>query len=55
MCLPVHLSFPTDHSKAVPLLQFFFVYDYVISYVAFVVTVPHLYFVWCFGREDCGS
>ena len=31
-------SFPTDRSKAVPLLDFFFVCAYVISYVLLVVS-----------------
>ena len=30
-------SFPTDHSKAVPLLQFFFICVAVVSYAAFVL------------------
>ena len=39
-------NFTTDRSKAVLLLQFFFVCASVVSYVAFVMTlfVPHLSF-----------
>ena len=52
---------PTDHSKAIPLLRFFFVYEYgsVVSYVAFVLYlfVSHLSYFWCLGTDvlyDCG-
>ena len=47
-----HPSFPTDRSKAIPLLQFFFVCVSVMLYVAFVVSlfVPHLSFPFCPGR-----
>ena len=42
-----HYSFPTDHSKAVPLMQFLFVcaiqgFIYILS-----VFVPHLCLSWC--------
>ena len=43
-------SFSTDSSKAVPLLQFFFVSEStVVSYVAFLLPlfVSYLSFVWC--------
>ena len=51
-------SFPTGHSKTVPLLQFFFVCASVVSYVAFVLSlfVPHLSFFWNLGKAglpDC--
>ena len=41
------------------MLQFFFVYASVVSYVAFVLSlfVPHPSFYWCHGRvalRDCG-
>ena len=50
--------FPTDRSKAVPLLQFF-VCASVVSYhsVLFSLFVPHLSFLWCLGKavlRDCG-
>ena len=35
------LKFSTDHSKAAPLLQFFFVYVSVVSYVAFLLSLFH--------------
>ena len=52
-------GFPTDHSKAILLLQFFFVSASVVSNVAFVLSlfVPHLPFFWCLGKAvllDCG-
>ena len=55
----LHSIFSTDCSKAVPLLQFFFVCASVVSYVAFVLSlfVSHLSFIWCLGRavlRDCG-
>ena len=47
-----HSSFPTDHSKAVLLLQFYFVCASVISYRAFVLSLfvphPHLSFLVTF-------
>ena len=45
-------NFPTDRSKAVPLLLFFFVCASVVSYVALVLSLfePHLFFFWCLGR-----
>ena len=49
--------YPTDRSKAVPLLQFFIVCASVDSCgICFVVTVfvPHLSFFWCLG-EGCAS
>ena len=44
--------FPTDRSKAISQLQFFFVCASEISYVTSVVFlfVPHLFFLWCLGR-----
>ena len=53
---PAINSFSTEHSKAVPLLQFFFVFALVGSYVAFVLSlfVPHLFFFWC-PRKNCAS
>ena len=52
-------SFSTDCSKAVPLLQFFFVGASVASYMAFVLplSVPHLSFFWCLVKgvlRHCG-
>ena len=52
-------SFPTDHSNAVPLLPFFFVYASEISYVAFLLSlfVPPLSSFWSLGKSvfrDCG-
>ena len=49
-------SFPTDRSKAVPLLQFVFVHASVVSYVAFVLSffVHHLSFFWCLGKAVLG-
>ena len=50
-------SFPTDHSKAVPLLQFFFICAPVISYMMFVLSlfVPHPFFFRCPGKAVlCG-
>ena len=32
------VAFPTDHSKTVLLLQFFFIFASVVSYVAFVLS-----------------
>ena len=45
-------SFLTNRSKAVPLVQFFFVRVSAVLYVAFVLSlcVLHLYFSWCFWK-----
>ena len=37
-------SLPTDYSKAVPLLQFFFVCTSVVSYVTFALSIFFPYF-----------
>ena len=49
-------SFPTDRSKAVPLLQFYVCVS-VISYVVFLVAlfVPRLSFLWCLGGAGAGA
>ena len=49
-------SFPIDFNKAILLLQVFFVYTSVVSYVAFVLSlfVPGLSFFWCLGRVVIG-
>ena len=48
--LKLSSSFPTDHFKAVLLLQSFIVCASVVSYLAFVLSlfIPHLSFFWCF-------
>ena len=51
-------KFSTGFSKAVPLLQFFFVRVAVVSYVMFVLSlfVPHLSVFWCVEKavfRDC--
>ena len=44
-------SFPNDHSKAIPLLEFFFVCASVVSVaVDLSLFVPQLSFFWCLGR-----
>ena len=52
-------TFPTDPSKAVLLLQCFFVCASEVSYVASVLSLlfPHISFFWCLGKvalHDCG-
>ena len=52
-------GFPTDRSKVVALLHFYFVCASVVSYVTFVLSlfVPRLSFFWCLGRavhSECG-
>ena len=54
-----HSRFPTDRSKAVILLQFFFISASVVSYLAFVLSLfgPHPPFFWRLRRavlRDCG-
>ena len=51
--------FSTDHSKAVPLLQYFLFPASVVSYIAFILSlfVPHLSLRLCLVRtvlRDCG-
>ena len=40
----------TDHSKVVPLLQFFFVCTSVVSYVTFVLSLFDPHFFWCLRK-----
>ena len=52
-------SFLTDRSKAVSLLQFFFVHASVVSYLTCLLAlfVHQTSFLWCLGRavlHDCG-
>ena len=55
-----HSSFPTDCSKACPLLQFFFVRRlFYVLYVLFVLSLflPYLSFFWCLWKAmlpGCG-